>query len=238
MQSNFKPYKLEDSLSRIKDILNSTSNFDNKDEIPKRETLTFTNGYYVKCCSIFIDLRDSSSLPMIHQKKVLAKIYRSYISEMVAILNGDEHCKEINIVGDCISAIFSGQYVSDVNQTFEVAAKINSLTQILNYELDKKGYTKIKAGIGLSWGRVLMIKAGYNGAGINDVVYMGDAVNQASKMCSKAMKEIQQPIIATKDFYNNLKEDYQQLCNSSIFSTYCSSQAVDADMYAWLNEQK
>src|SRR5690606_6940957 len=113
--------------NRIDEILNSISNFDDKDEIPKRDTLTYTNGYNVKCCALFIDLRDSSTLPQVHQKKVLAKIYRSYISEIVAILNSFIHCKEINIVGDCVSAVFSGQFTFHIDSTFEAAARINSL---------------------------------------------------------------------------------------------------------------
>jgi class 3 adenylate cyclase len=40
----------------------------------------------------------------------------------------------------------------------------------------------IRSGIGMSYGRALMIKAGFNGSGINDVVYMGDVVNRASKL--------------------------------------------------------
>ncbi|GIX59954.1 MULTISPECIES: adenylate/guanylate cyclase domain-containing protein [Bacillus cereus group] len=239
MQTNLKTYNFEDSRKRIDEILDSTSNFDDKDEIPKRDDLTYTNGFNVKCCALFVDLRDSSTLPEVHQKKVLAKIYRSYISEIVAILNGYTHCKEINIVGDCVSATFSGQYLFHVNETFEAAAKINSLVQVLNYKLAKKGYTAIKAGIGLSWGRVLMIKAGYSGSGINDVVYMGDAVNKASKMCSKAMKEVQRPIVTTKDFYDNLKKDYQELLTaSSIYNPYYSSSAVNIPMNDWLEEQQ
>ncbi|MCA1057570.1 adenylate/guanylate cyclase domain-containing protein [Rossellomorea aquimaris] len=239
MQTNFKTYKFDDSISRIDDILNSTSNFDDKDEIPKRDTLTYTNGYYVKCCALFVDLRGSSTLPQVHQKKVLAKIYRSYISEIVAILNGFLHCKEISIVGDCVSAIFSGKYKQNVNETLDAAGQINSLIQILNYKLEKKGYTAIKAGIGLSWGRVLMIKAGYNGSGLNEVVYMGDAVNQASKVCSKAMKDVQKPIVITKNFYDNLKKEYQEMfTSSSNFDPYYSSSAVSIAMNNWLKEQK
>jgi class 3 adenylate cyclase len=241
MQTNWKSYKFDDSLKRLDDILDSTSTFDDKDEIPKRDSLTYTNGYYVKCCALFVDLRDSSTLPTVHQKRTLAKIYRSYISEIVAILNGFVSCKEINIVGDCVSAIFSGQYLTQVYDTFDAAAKINSLINILNYKLEKKGYTKIKAGIGLSWGRVLMIQAGYSGSGLNDVVWMGDAVNKASKMCSKAMKEVQKPMVVTKDFYDNLSEENQKFFTpSSIFYTpeYYSADVIDTEMLKWLNEQK
>lgn len=39
-----------------------------------------------------------------------------------------------------------------------------------------------RVGIGLAYGRALMIKAGYKGSTINEVVWMGDVVNEASKL--------------------------------------------------------
>ncbi|MCU5519924.1 adenylate/guanylate cyclase domain-containing protein [Bacillus cereus] len=238
MKSNHKSYEFEKSLDRIGEILDSSSLFEEKDTIPKREDLTYTNGYYVKCSALFIDLRDSSKLPTLHQPRVLAKIYRAYISEMVAIINGSSLCKEINIVGDCVSAIFETPYKADINEVFAIAFKMNSLINILNYKLEKKGYKPIKAGIGLAYGRVLMIKAGYNGSGINDVVWMGDAVNQASKMCGKANKDISSPIVATELFYNNLSEHNQGLMTKHLIEGYYYGDVIHVDMDKWLTDAK
>jgi class 3 adenylate cyclase len=240
LKSNYKYYDFDKSLERLDEILNSSSSFDDKDTIPKRDELTYTNGFYVNCSSLFVDLRDSSNLPKIHQKRVLAKIYRSYISEVVAIINGSKNCKEINIVGDCVSAIFETPFTSDIDDVFSIAARINSLIDILNYKLEKKGYTAIKAGIGISYGRVLMIKAGYKGSGINDVVYMGEAVNEASKMCSIASKKISSPIVVTPVFYQNLNEDNQKLLEPypSYFTEYYHGNVVNTVMYNWLKSQK
>ncbi|MGJ3197701.1 adenylate/guanylate cyclase domain-containing protein [Peribacillus frigoritolerans] len=238
MKSNYKSYEFEKSLDRIDAILDSSSLFEDKDTIPKREDLTYTNGYYVNCSSLFIDLRGSSQLPKIHQKRVLAKIYRAYISEMVAIINGSTLCKEISIVGDCVSAIFETNYKEDINAVFAVAFEMNALIDILNYKLEKKGYNPIKAGIGLAYGRVLMIKSGYNGSGINDVVWMGDAVNQASKMCGKANKDVSYPIVSTELFYNNLSEHNQGLMTKHLLEGYYYGNVVRIDMNKWLTDAK
>ncbi|MDI3090003.1 adenylate/guanylate cyclase domain-containing protein [Priestia megaterium] len=241
MESNYKTYDFYKSLGRLDEILDSASTFEDKDEIPKRSDLTYTNGYYVNCSSLFVDLRDSSKMPERHQKRVLAKIYRSYISEIVAIINGSSICKEINIIGDCVSAIFKAQYKHEVDEVFSVAAQIHSLIDVLNYKLTKKGYSTIKAGIGMSFGRVLMIKAGYSGSAINDVVWMGEAVNQASKMCSKASKDISSPIVVTPEFYSNLPEESQELLqsSSSIFTPeYYYGNTISVLMNNWLNDQK
>lgn len=234
MKANFMSYNFERSLGRIDDILNSSSEFEEKKEIPKRDSLTYTNGYYVSCTSLFIDLRGSSQLTASQQKRVLAKIYRAYISEMVAIVNGSPLCREVNIVGDCVSAIFETRTSKDVGDVFTVAVEMNSLINILNYKLAKKGYTTIKAGIGLADGRVLMIKAGYSGSTINDVVWMGDAVNQASKMCGKASKEVTSPIVVTSVVYNNLSDEDKKFLTLKPYDGYYHGDIVITSMKQWL----
>ncbi|WP_180229170.1 adenylate/guanylate cyclase domain-containing protein [Bacillus thuringiensis] len=202
MKSNYKKYNFDESLERLDTILSTKNTFDNSYSIPKREDLTYKNGYYVTCSSLFIDLRDSSEFPRFHSRNILAKIYRAYISEVVAVINGSKLCKEINIVGDCVSAIFETTYTDQVYEVFSLAIKLNTLIKVLNYKLKRKGYISIKAGIGLGFGEVLMIRAGYKK--ISDIVWMGDAVNQASKMCERANKGAIGPIVATKPFYSKL----------------------------------
>lgn len=76
----------------------------------------------------------------------------------------------------------------------------------------------IQAGIGVALGRALVIKAGFSGSGINELIYMGDVVNRASKMCGLAYKEYPSPICVTDTVYvavgtfianTNTKETYQ-----------------------------
>jgi len=64
-------------------------------------------------------------------------------------------------------------YQSQIVCAFETAGKLSSCVELLNYRLVKKGYQPIKCGIGIAYGRALMIKAGAKGSGVNDVVWMG-----------------------------------------------------------------
>lgn len=57
------------------------------------------------CTAVFADIRDSSALPGIYGRPALAKIYRAYLSEVVAIFNGLESAREINIAGDAVWAV-------------------------------------------------------------------------------------------------------------------------------------
>jgi len=243
MESKFKLYSFDKSLERMDEILNSNSFYEDNKTFPKRDDLTFTNGYYVYVTSLFIDLRDSSKLPDLHTPKVLAKIYRSYISEAVAIINGSTLCKEINIVGDCVSAVFTTPLKSNIDSIIDIAASLRSLVDVLNYKLKKKKYNEINAGIGLSYGKVLMIKAGYKGSTINDIVYMGDAVNKASKMCSRASKDWHGMIVLTEEMYDNIeKQTYKDFFSpkyeSGTLKKYYHGSPVSIEMNNWLKDKK
>lgn len=100
MESTNKNYDFGASLTRIDEILDaSNDSFEESDSIVDRSKLTYTNGFYVKATALFVDIRDSSNMTDAHKRPVLAKIYRSFISEMVALMNGHPTCKEVNING-------------------------------------------------------------------------------------------------------------------------------------------
>lgn len=237
METKYISYDVEKSSKRIDEILDfSNSNFEESDSIPSRSKLTFSNGFYTKVCSIFIDIRKSSELTGEHRRPKLAKLYRSYISETVAILNGYSHCKEIEIVGDCVSATFEGQYKYQIDSIVNAAAQINSLIKILNYKYRKKGIVEIEIGIGISFGRALMIKTGYSGSTINDVVWMGDVVNEASNYCNKANKDYAKQIIISSGVYDNLNEHHQSLFSTNIFYGYYEGDLINTHMDKWYEE--
>ena len=96
MEATNKAYNFADSLSRIDDILNADNKqYEERKSIPARSSLTHTNGFYVDCTALFVDICDSSKLPQYQNRPVLAKIYRSFISELVALFNGANNCKAI-----------------------------------------------------------------------------------------------------------------------------------------------
>ena len=90
-------------------------------------------------------------------------MYRSFISECVAILNSYSNCKEINIHGGLCMGSFRYTTYSDIDEVFFVAATDNSVIKVLNYKLAKKGYSQISIGIGIDNGRALMVKLDIQG---------------------------------------------------------------------------
>lgn len=235
-------YDFKRSRQRIDDMLNTSGEYEYADEIPSREDMTYDNGYYVKCYSLFVDIRDSSKLPDVHRKPVLAKIYRSYISELTAIMQSYDSCKEVNIVGDCVNGIFTCHSKDDVLDPFSAAYTINGIIQVLNKKLEAKGYSTIKIGIGIAKGDALMVQAGYKGSGLNDVIWMGNVVNYACHLCGSANKNGNSIINISKDVYddlngklgyNNVPYQDMMLCPSG---DYYTGNVIARYIEEWLND--
>lgn len=240
MDSNYRAYEHIASFERIDEILaQPAGNFEEVKSLPDRDRLTFTNGFYANCTALFVDIRDSSKLPEKYNRPALAKLYRAFISEAVAVLNGNATAREINIVGDCVWAVYNTPYRSDIDMVFSTAARLNSLRKTLNHKLSKAGYSEpIRFGIGIAYGRALMIKAGHKGSTINDVVYMGDVVNSAAHLANEGGKTAwAPPIYMDADFWGNLNEANQALTQQqSLYPPVHTADVVNTVMNDWFEE--
>ena len=236
MKSNFQIYDYKESTARMKELITSSDNsFAEKDSIPSSDLLTFTNGFYVNCSTIVCDIRDSSKLPDRYNRSKLAKLVKAFISEAVAVLNGSSHCREILIEGDCVWAIYETPWKTDLDDVFSKAATLNSMVKFLNYYLKKNDFDEIHVGIGCSYGRALMIKAGYKGSGINELVWLGDVVNEGHDLCSQASKingySRTNPIYTSDVFYSNLNDHNKKLLSKpSYYSDVWSGHVVNSEM--------
>ena len=92
----------------------------------------------------------------------------------------------------------------------------------------------------MDYGRALMIKAGHKGSTINDVVWMGDVVNQACHFAGYVGKPGTWGYnLFLSDFiYENLNDDNKELCSKNNFCLCYQSSAVMSYMDKWLSDQK
>lgn len=237
--TNRVTYDVDKSVERIDAILDAgNNNYSDKTSIPSRSTLTYTNGFYVNVTALFIDILGSSDMTDEHKRPTLAKMYRSFISECTAIMNSESICKEININGDCVWGVFETPYKSDIDTVFSAAARLSSLIKILNYKLRKKNYSEISVGIGMDYGRALMVQAGYSGSGLNDVIWMGDVVNSACNIANNAGRNGKKTFVVSSCVQSNLNEHNQGLLNSTSinFTTYYEGYIVNTSMDKWYDE--
>ena len=208
-------YDINNSAARMDAILGTDNrNFPDLGEIPARNELTFTNGYYVNVSALFIDIVGSSDMTNAHYRPTLAKIYRCFISECTAIMNDaalGNLCKEINIHGDCVWGVFDTYYQESFNTIFSVTLQLKDMINILNDKLYRRYNQQIEVGIGLDYGRALMVKAGYSGSGLNDVIWMGDVVNTACHLANDAGRQGKPPILVSENIFTKLRKDNQNL---------------------------
>ena len=239
MESTNKNYDIDASLTRIDEILDaSNDSFEESDSIVDRSKLTYANGFYVKATALFVDIRDSSNMTDAHKRPVLAKIYRSFISEMVALMNGHPTCKEVNINGDCVWCVCDTKYKTDIDGVFALAAQACSLVDILNFKLKKRGYQTYEVGVGLDYGRALMIKAGNKGSGLNDVVWMGDVVNQACHLCNEANSGyFDKRVFLSNIIYTNLNDNNKKVCSKDGGRDIYQADIINTIMDDWLKSQ-
>ena len=240
MKTTYSSYDFGKSRERIDEILDSKdTNYEDKNNIPDRNSLTFDNGYYVSAAAMFVDMRGSNALADKHKRPTLAKMYRSYISELVAVLKGDLKIDEICIEGDCVWGIFDTTLKSDIDRVLSTGAQASSLVDVLNYKYSKKGYSEIKVGIGISYGTTLLIKSGYKGSGINEVVWLGSLVNEAAKLCSYGNREwYDREMMVSNVFYSNLNNDNKKLLTKHPYRDCYQGNVVNTAMNDWLKEQK
>lgn len=236
MDGNFKLYDYRASFARLDQYLGASEvNYEERQRLPDRDDLTFTNGFYAYCSALFIDIRDSSKLPTHYSRPALAKVYRAFISEMVALLNSDPFVREVNIVGDCVWAVYNTPYQRDIDDVFRIAFQANSLMKAIRSAMKRHGLdTPIYAGIGMSYGRALMIKAGHNGSGINDVVYMGDVVNRAAHLAAQGSKGSRAALMIDETFGDNLNEHNKGLIKWDAQLGCYTGNVIHMDMDGWL----
>jgi class 3 adenylate cyclase len=239
MKSNYLSYDYEKSRKRIDEILDAKdTSYEEVEKIPSRDKLTFNNGFYVtKTSALFIDIRGSSKMASDYKRPTLAKIYRSYISECVAVINGNDDCAEVNIHGDCVWGVFDAQYKSQIDGIFSTAAQLSSLIDTLNCKYKKKNINPISVGIGMDFGRVLMIKAGYDGSGLNDIVWMGEVVNDARKLCAHGNRTYyDNETMVSSDFYGNLNDDNKKLLTWNANRNCYHGNVININMDNWLKD--
>jgi len=238
MEVNYSYFDYTKSIERIDEILiSSDASYEEHKGIPPRSNLSFLNGYYVDITVLFVDLRGSKKLADKHTRPVLAKIYRAYISEIIAVMKGNSTINEIYIEGDGVWGVFNTTTKNDVNQVFSTAASISSLIDILNIKLCKKNYSAISVGIGLEDGTSLYIKAGYKGSGINEVVWIGRTVGQAAAMCNEGNRtSSDKELMVSKRVYDMLSDHNKGLVEWNADRGCYHGNIVNVPMNEWVQQ--
>ena len=196
-------YNFKDSKSNIVNILKSSTPIEEKHTIPIDEKFTYSNGITCFVSAIFVDIKNSSELFKTKDEK-LARLLRAFTSEIITIFQDFNKYNQIGIRGDCVYAIYSTPKKTDINEVFNVAVKINSFMKMFNVLLQQNKYPTIGVGIGLGCDKEIVIKAGRTGTGINDKIWIGNAVVDAANLSSVSNRNGYDKIAMNCCFYENI----------------------------------
>lgn len=239
MEASYSNFNHVESAARIRDILGiPDSAFQERDAIPARTDLTFENGFYVNATALFVDIRESKKLGERYKLPHLARFNRVFVSEMVAVLRDHAEVREMFIEGDCVWALYNSDLKKNIDAAFSCAAQAISLTKIASHYLTKRGYEPFRVGIGMHYGRALMIKAGHKGSGINEVVWSGKLVSRAAELCSLANKYPALPIMVSDVIYTNLNDHNKRLLSWNQQHGCYHGDVINTVMNEWLSAEK
>ena len=200
-------YDYAQGKQRIINILDSKTKIEESEDIPKSdEEFTYENGIKAWVGALFVDIRDSSEYFTENKPDTVARVIRAFCSEIITILSANDNYRQIGIRGDCVCAIYSCPTLAHIKSIMSDAAYINTFRKMFTKILTKKGFPIFSFGIGIGASKDLIVKAGKKGSGINDLIWIGDAVIDASNMSSIANKNNFDPIVMDDCFYNNIKD--------------------------------
>lgn len=239
-------YNYKEGKKRIKNILDNKLEVFEQNKVPSDNEFTFDNGYYSWVSAIFVDIRKSSELFADGDKEKVSKIIRSFTCEIIEILRDDDNLREIGIRGDCVYAIYTTPQKDDIYELADKTFYINTFMKMLNKLLQNKSYPAIKVGIGMSTAKELVVKAGRKDVGINNKVWIGDAVTKASNLSALGNKNGLSSIVYSECSYSNFidklikksgeeSKDWFNSRYSIDYGTYYDADIVKTTFNDWIN---
>ncbi len=178
------------------EITNTQSDLVPNDDDPG---LTFESGRtkkakLLKTCVLFADIRSSTTLSQTHSKEVMARLYTCFVRGISQVA---QHHGGIvrNIIGDRVMVVFPNK--NCFTNAINTAISINTIcSRVINKHF--KGFD-FKAGIGIDYGEMKVIKTGIAKTGKErashkNLVWIGNTANVASKLTDIANKEISKTV--------------------------------------------
>lgn len=224
-------YDYKAGKKRVKEILDNKLEVIEQDKVPKDNDFTFSNGYYSWVTALFVDIRDSSTLFADGDKEKVSKVIRSFTSEIIEILRDDDNLREIGIRGDCVYAIYTTPYKSDIYEIADKSFWVNTYMKMLNKLLKGKEFPTISVGIGVATAKELAVKAGRKDVGINSKVWIGDAVSKASNLSSLGNKNGLSPIVFSKLCYQNFIDELVKNSGEKAKNWFTERYSLDYGVY-------
>jgi adenylate cyclase len=203
---------LTDDLSKdVDDILRQEWNIRDGQVVPKTEDVALAGGAVkLAVTMLYADLADSTELAMTYDKRVAAKVFKSFLSCSSKLIRA-EGGEIRSFDGDRVMGVFIGN--SKNTAAAKCALKINyAFLNIIKPKLTTKypslanGSYKLAHCVGVDTSEVLVIRGGVRNN--NDLVWVGRAPNVAAKL--SALRESPNYSFITKEVYDLMDESVKK----------------------------
>lgn len=197
---------IAEDLSAIVDtIINQEWNIRDGQVVPKTEDVALAGGAVkLNAAVLYADLADSTDLAMNYDKRVAAKVFKSFLSvssSLIKTMGGEIRSFD----GDRVMGVFKTKTPN--SDAAKCGLKINwAFLNIIKPKLEKI-YPSLKTGsyklahcVGVDSGEMLIVRGGVRNH--NDLVWVGRAPNIAAKLSTRRNSPYHTYI--TKDVYNQL----------------------------------
>ncbi len=176
-------------------------------KVPESRTLTLAGGAVkFEATILYADLADSTELAMRYDKRVAAKVFKSFLacsSKIIRVRGG--HIRSFD--GDRVMGVFIGETRN--SDAVKAALNINyAFKTIIKPACERfaslnKGSYRLAYGVGIDTSEVLVVRGGIREH--NDLVWVGRAPNVAAKLSS--VRTVRYPLYITKQVYSRLDHE-------------------------------
>ena len=222
----YKKYNFEDSLAIIDEIkvlnipefiyTDGIANFTNNRNSPMSAKATCL-------CVRFEGVEESD-----------VKIYACLYSEISSIMKSANTHLITQYEGNMLIGIYNTRLKINIEELIDIAAKINSITEIITYKFSKElGSKEISACIGIHYGNTYFVNGDY-AEGTKSTIAYGPSRNEAIKLAKTSNNSGKTLISPT--VYQNLSDSYQKFFNYSN-DTYTAI-LINTVMSNWLEKVK
>lgn len=232
-------FDIEKSLDRIDKMLTASDDYHILQSLHSIDKMEDDRAVYIPCVIIYIQVRPTMEKSESIKDEAVVKKHRCLISEIFSILEGSDNCYGYQFVGNSFIAFMRCVEKSDMDKAFEIAAKVKSIVDIINFKLNKYNIVSTRIGIAIDKGWMLRMTQSFVNSERSGMLWDGYMVERVRQMASYAGSSLyDQTIMISKAVYDDLNDNYQKLFSYNNTRNCYNSSAVNIYMNNWLKKQK
>lgn len=231
MEILHEAFDFDRSLKDIDEILAVTSEKVQKyQRIPTLDEIGDIKLFVAVCAVVYLRVRpkQNASLAAFEesvsgQSQVITFRQRVLAQHLfINLMREHPKCFDFMFFGDDMCCVLNTAFQTDINELFELLAKLNSMLSILSRKSEQSGLSALEWGIGAHYGEVFVTVEHYqtNDGSLN---WSGLAFQTSFDLSNMAIHDAPNTIYTTNVFYQNLKDKYKELMRKKETGIYTAN---------------